>query len=219
MSNTQTLSVQEVHDKALSQLVGEGFSHQQADAIAATVTAAERDGCLSHGLFRIPFYIGALRNERVNAGAVPELIDNAESSVVHVNGHDGFCPAALRAGFEPVMAKATERGIAALAVHNVYNIAALWPEVEHLAERGYVAFAFTAANSFVAPAGGKKPLFGTNPMAFGWPRGDKPPMVFDQASSVCARGEIQPDERSRGSVGRCAVNFWRAQRLIHCSYD
>jgi len=89
------------------------------------------------------------------------------------------------------MAKAKERGIAALAIHNVYNIAALWPEVEHLAERGFVAFAFTAANAFVAPAGGTKPLFGTNPMAFAWPRVNKPPMVFDQASSVCARGEIQ----------------------------
>ena len=191
MANTQTLTVQQVHEKALAKLVSEGFSEEQADAIAATVTAGERDGCLSHGLFRIPFYVGALRNEHVNASAVPEVMDNAQSSVVHVNGHHGFCPAALRAGLEPVMAKAGQRGIAALAIHNVYNIAALWPEVEHLAERGYVAFAFTAANAFVAPAGGTKPLFGTNPMAFGWPRAGKPPMVFDQASSVCARGEIQ----------------------------
>lgn len=191
MAKTQTLSVQQVHEKALAQLESEGFSYEQADAIAASVTAGERDGCLSHGLFRIPFYIGALRNERVNATAVPEVIENEKSSVVHVNGHDGFCPAALRKGFEPVMAKARQRGIAGLAIHNVYNIAALWPEVEHLAERGFVAFAFTAANAFVAPAGGTKPLFGTNPMAFGWPRADQPPMVFDQASSVCARGEIQ----------------------------
>lgn len=200
MTNIQILTVSEVHEKALTKLTQEGFSHEQADAIAATVTAAERDGCLSHGLFRIPFYLGALRNERVNASATPEVIDNETSSVVHVNGHDGFCPAALRAGYEPVMAKAKERGIAALAIHNVYNIAALWPEVEYLAERGYVAFAFTAANAFVAPAGGTKPLFGTNPMAFGWPRVDKPPMVFDQASSVCARGEIQLMKREGVSL-------------------
>ncbi len=191
MSDKQNLSVAEVHERALSQLVSKGFSHVQADAIAATVTAGERDGCLSHGLFRIPFYIGALRNERVNPKANPEVIEKAASSVVHVNGHDGFCPAALRVGYEPVMAKAKERGIAALAIHNVYNIAALWPEVEFLAQQGFVAFAFTGANAFVAPAGGTQPLFGTNPMAFGWPRGDKPPLVFDQASSVCARGEIQ----------------------------
>ena len=45
--------------------------------------------------------------------------------------------------------------------------------------------------SSVAPAGGTKPLYGTNPMAFAWPRLGRPPMVFDQASSMTARGEIQ----------------------------
>jgi LDH2 family malate/lactate/ureidoglycolate dehydrogenase len=54
-----------------------------------------------------------------------------------------------------------------------------------------VAFAFTAAMAYVAPAGGSKPLYGTNPMGFAWPRKGRPPMVFDQASSVTARGEIQ----------------------------
>ena len=39
--------------------------------------------------------------------------------------------------------------------------------------------------------GGSKPLYGTNPMAFGWPRVGHPPLVFDQASSASARGEIQ----------------------------
>lgn len=191
MSDKIRLSVTELHTKVQELLVDKGFSFEQADGIADTITAAERDGCLSHGVFRIPFYLAALKNEDANAQAIPSVSVNETSSVVHVDGHNGFCPAALKAGFEPVMDKARTRGIAALAIHNVYNIAALWPEVEHLAQRGFVAFAFTAANAYVAPAGGTKPLFGTNPMAFGWPRGDKPPMVFDQASSVCARGEIQ----------------------------
>jgi LDH2 family malate/lactate/ureidoglycolate dehydrogenase len=43
----------------------------------------------------------------------------------------------------------------------------------------------------VAPAGGIDKLYGTNPMAFAWPRVGKPPMIFDQASSASARGEIQ----------------------------
>ncbi len=191
MAKEKRLSVDAVYERALDQLLTQGVSAVQAEAIATTVTSAERDGCLSHGLFRIPFYIGALKNDLINAAAQPTVIDNPESSVIHVDGHNGFCPAALQAGYEPVMAKAKQRGIAALAIHNVYNIAALWPEVEHLARNGFVAFAFTGANAFVAPAGGTKPLFGTNPMAFGWPRKDHPPLVFDQASSVCARGEIQ----------------------------
>jgi delta1-piperideine-2-carboxylate reductase len=70
------------------------------------------------------------------------------------------------------------------------HVAALWPEVEALAIEGLVAFAFTASFPYVAPAGGTKALYGTNPMAFAWPRKDHPPLVFDQASAVMARGDV-----------------------------
>jgi len=43
----------------------------------------------------------------------------------------------------------------------------------------------------VAPAGGTKPLLGTNPFAFGWPRPGENPYVFDFATSVAARGELE----------------------------
>lgn len=193
MSEVMTISLAKVHRLALAALTAQGFSAQQADAIAQTVTAAERDECHSHGLFRIPFYLKAKGNKACDPTAEPVLSFN-DSSVVHVDGGGGFCPLALNVGLDPLAEKAKQNGIAALAIHNVYNIAALWPEVETLAEQGLVAFAFTAANAFVAPHGGSQPVFGTNPMAFGWPRTDQPPFVFDQASSVSARGEIQLHE-------------------------
>nr|XP_061809750.1 delta(1)-pyrroline-2-carboxylate/Delta(1)-piperideine-2-carboxylate reductase-like [Nerophis lumbriciformis] len=80
----------------------------------------------------------------------------------------------------------------------------MWPEVERLAEEGICAFAFTAAYPFVAPAGGIKPLYGTNPMGFAWPRLDSPPLVFDQASSAMARGEIQIAARDGHSIPETA---------------
>jgi delta1-piperideine-2-carboxylate reductase len=43
----------------------------------------------------------------------------------------------------------------------------------------------------VAPAGGKKPLFGTNPISFAWPRPGKDPMVIDMATATMAHGEVQ----------------------------
>lgn len=190
MSNTTPMSLDAAHKLAFNALTRQGFSEPQAKAISDTVTAAERDACTSHGLFRIPFYINALKNPSCNATSVP-TITAGDSAVVHVDALNGFCPIALQTGLPSLIEKTRIHGIAALAIHNTYNIAALWPEVEQLGEEGLVAMAFTAANSFVAPAGGIKPIFGTNPMAFAWPRGDKPPLVFDQASSACARGEIQ----------------------------
>lgn len=190
MTQDQRLSLAELETLATEVLTSQGFSVPQAQAIAETVALAERDGCLSHGLFRIPFYVAALQNENADPVIEPTL-RVSDSSVVHVDAHGGFCPLALKVGEPALREKARKHGIAALAIHDTYNIAALWPEVERLAEAGLVVFAFTAASAYVAPAGGTKPLYGTNPMAFGFPRQDAPPLVFDQASSASARGEIQ----------------------------
>jgi delta1-piperideine-2-carboxylate reductase len=187
--DTIKLSLEEAHALAREALLARGFSEAQARAVADTVTAAERDECRSHGLFRIPFYVRALENRSVDPRAVPVVSDLAPG-VVHVDAGYGFAPLALQEGFAPVAEKARGQGIAALCINDAYHIAALWPEVERLAEAGLVAFAFTASIAYVAPAGGTRPLYGTNPMAFAWPREGRPPLVFDQASSVAARGEI-----------------------------
>lgn len=189
------LTLDEVDDLARRALLAEGFGDAQAGAVARTVTAAERDGCTSHGLFRIPFYVAALGNPDTDANAVPELVAD-DSAVVHVDARHGFCPLALETGLPPLADAARRHGIAALAIRRAYNIAALWPEVERLASEGLVAFAFTASNAFVAPAGGTRRLYGTNPMAFGFPRAGREPLVFDQASSASARGEIQLHKRA-----------------------
>jgi len=184
------LTLAEVHALTLQVLRTHGVSTDQSQAIADTITAAERDDCKAHGLFRLPGYVSSVRSGKVTPDAVPQLRDLAPA-IVQVDGQNGFAPLALRLGGAPLVEKARRHGIAALAVTRIYHFAALWPEVEALAAQGLVALACTAAMSYVAPAGGSKPLYGTNPMAFGWPRAGHPPLVFDQASSASARGEIQ----------------------------
>jgi LDH2 family malate/lactate/ureidoglycolate dehydrogenase len=100
----------------------------------------------------------------------------------------------------PLVEKARANGIAALALNNVVHFAALWPEVEVLAEQGLVALAFTPSHAWVAPAGGTRPVFGTNPIAFGWPRPGQHPFVFDFATSAVARGEIELHRREGRSI-------------------
>ncbi|MCB1775396.1 MAG: Ldh family oxidoreductase [Gammaproteobacteria bacterium] len=91
--------------------------------------------------------------------------------------------------------KNPRRRVAAIQLASGSNVNANLLETERLAEQGLVAFAFVSAYSYVAPAGGTRPLYGTNPMSFAWPRSGRPPLVFDQASSASARGEIMLHER------------------------
>ncbi len=203
MPETQRLSLKDVHDTAYSLLQAQGFSHNHATAIADTVTAAERDECRHHGLFRIPFYVNAFQAGQASGTAEPTVTDLA-TGIVKIDGHRGFSPLSLQRGHDLLVARARSQGIAALAINNTLNVAALWPEVERLADDGLVGFAFVSAIPYVAPFGGTKPVFGTNPMAFAWPRPGKPALVFDQASSMSARGEIQIRMRD----GRMLPDGW-----------
>ena len=79
-------------------------------------------------------------------------------------------------------------------------MAAMWPETEKLAEDGLVAFACTSYKPAVAPAGAIKPLFGTNPISFAWPRPGKTPVVYDMATASMAMGEVQVAKREGHKV-------------------
>ena len=127
---------------------------------------------------------------KVSPDAQPKLIDDG-SGVVRVDADAGFSPAAFALG-APVLAERAEKlGVAALVINNCTHFSALWPEIETLTGMGLAAMAMCPSYSSVAPAGGTAPLLGTNPFAFGWPRPGAAPYVFDFATSVVARGEIE----------------------------
>ena len=201
--STIHMTLEDAHSLAVSCLTANGCDQANAEAAAGRMIQAEGDMCHSHGLFRLPWYASAVKSGRANGKAAPKL-EQLAPAVIRVDGDGGFAPLAQAAGHAPLVACAREKGIAALSIVNMFHIAALWPEVEALAMEGLCAFAFTASYPYVAPAGGIKPLFGTNPMGFAWPRKDAPPLVFDQASSSMARGEIQIHARDGHDVPETA---------------
>jgi delta1-piperideine-2-carboxylate reductase len=180
---------EEIARVAAAALQRAGCDAENAAAVAGVMAAADRDGCPSHGIFRLGGYLAALRSGKVKGAARPTARRIAPG-VVQVDAARGFAPLAMaeaRAALAPV---AREQGIAAAAVINAHHFSALWADVEPLAEQGLLAFCFTSYMPALAPAGARKPFFGTNPMAFAWPRLEGGAFVFDQASAAMARGEV-----------------------------
>jgi delta1-piperideine-2-carboxylate reductase len=190
------LTLAEARDLALRALRNNGCDDDNAAAVADNMIEAERDICAAHGLFRLPWYVSSLRSGKANGRAVPRL-EQLAPAVTRLHGDRGFAPLGHRVGLPVLVQNARQNGIAALAYVDMYHVAALWPEVEWLAQEGMVALAFTASFPYVAPAGGIKPLFGTNPVGFAWPRPGQPPLVFDQASAAMARGDVMIAARER----------------------
>jgi LDH2 family malate/lactate/ureidoglycolate dehydrogenase len=188
------LTLDEAHQLALAILLKQGFSQAHADAISATVVAGQRDGCASHGLYRLLGCVATLRAGKVSPDAAPEVIDQAPG-IVRVDAKGAFSQLAFKAGLPLVTEKARACGIAALAINHCVHFSALWIEIEQITNAGLVALACNPTQAYVAPAGGSRPLFGTNPIAFGWPRPSGQPFVFDFATSAVARGDIELHRR------------------------
>lgn len=203
MSDTVHLSLHEVSALALRVLRHHGIIEAQVQAMARVMTAGERDHCHSHGLFRLLMCVRSVREGKVVRDALP-VVQHRSAAVVAVDAHCNFAPLAFEVGSAVLIEKARSTGIAALVINNCLHFSALWPEVEHLTQAGLCALIMTPSHACVAPAGGKLPVFGTNPIAFGWPRANCHPYVFDFATSAIARGEIDLYRRS----GRTLPEGW-----------
>ena len=196
---TISLSLDEIYNLAKKTLLFNGCDEENASILSNTIMRAERDGSLSHGLFRLPAYIAALKSKKVNGKARP-TIQNIAPSVLKVLGNNAFAPMVLSVGLPAVIELAKKNGVAILAITNSHHMAALWPETEAIAEAGLVGFACTSYKPAVAPAGATKPLFGTNPISFAWPRPGQTPVVYDMATASMAMGEVQVAAREGHKV-------------------
>lgn len=166
-----------------------GMSPGNAEIVAGVVAAAERDAAHSHGVLRLPGYIASLASDWVDGAAEP-VVDEAAPAVVRVDAANGFAQVALSAARDSVVARARENGVALLAIRNSHHFAALWPDVEPFAAEGFIAISCVNARSRILIFDAERKLLGTNPMAFACPRREGQPLVWDQASSVMAQGEV-----------------------------
>ena len=198
MSTTQ-LTLEEIRSLAFDCLTKNGADEPNADALAENIEAAERNGSLAHGLFRLPAYVASLRSGKVNGEAKPTLRKIAPAAV-GVHGDNCFAPVAHKIGIPALKETAKETGAAALSITCTHHMGALWQETEAVANHGLACIACTCYLPAVAPAGAKQPLLGTNPLAFAWPRPGQDPLSFDMATATMAMGEVQIAAREERKV-------------------
>jgi delta1-piperideine-2-carboxylate reductase len=196
---TVKLTTDDLSALILRAFVAHGVSKANARILTRVVVAAEQDGCTTHGVFRMSGYIATLRSGWVDGKAQPQVTDAAPGLVL-VDAANGFSQVALDAGRETLLEKVGRNGIASLAIRNGHHFAALWPDIEPFAEAGYVALTMVNGRSRIAPFGARRKVIGTTPMAFACPRKNGPPVMWDQASSIVAQGEVLLASREGGTL-------------------
>ena len=178
----------------LTALATRALAHAGANPAMAAVTAralvaADAQGLPSHGVARITQYAAHLRNGRADGTATPEVVASRGGALL-VDARCGLAFPACALAVEQAIARAREFGVAFAGVTNSHHFGVAAWHLGPIAAAGMVGLAFGNSPSAMPAPGGKRPLFGTNPIAAALPRRNGPPLTIDLSLSEVARGKV-----------------------------
>jgi len=182
-------NAQDLFQLARAALEKAGAHSRMAEAAAHHLVQAEAQGLPTHGLSRVPFYCGMLRNGRADGAAHPALVAERGGACL-IDNRDGLPYASVQWALEELIQRTRRNGIGYAGLRNSAHVGVLGIHLQPLAEAGLVGFAFTNSPAAIPAWGGKKALFGTNPIAGIFPRSGKDPIVVDLALTTVVRGKV-----------------------------
>lgn len=183
------LSLERLNILATTALVRAGASAEMARITAAALVTAEAQGLASHGLSRVPQYVGHLRHGRVNGAAEPRVI-RAKAAACLVDADEGLAFPACALAVKEAIARASECGAAFSCITRSHHFGVAAYHLEPVAAAGMVGLAFGNSPAAMPAWGGRRPIFGTNPIAAVFPRRSLPPLTIDLSLSEVARGKL-----------------------------
>ena len=174
---------------ARNALLKAGANPVMAKAAANHLLRAEEHGLPTHGMSRVPFYCGFLRNNRADGAARPKMLAD-RAAVCLIDNCDGLPYESAEWAIGEVIQRARRNGIGFAGITNSAHVGVLGIHLLPVAAAGMVGVAFTNSPAAIPAWGGKKALFGTDPVAFAFPRESGDPLVIDLALTTVVRGKI-----------------------------
>ena len=190
METQARLSIDEATTLCRHAALRNGALPETAQSIAAAVVDAETEGKPSVGLAHFLDYLDGLACGRIEGTAEP-VISRPAGALILSDAQGGAAHPGFDRCFDDIVTTASALGIALFSQRNAFTCGALGFFARRLAERRLVALAFTNGPALMAGAGGTRPVFCTNPLAFAAPIDGSAPLVIDQASSATAFVKIR----------------------------
>jgi (2R)-3-sulfolactate dehydrogenase (NADP+) len=166
-----------------------GAGEAMSAATARALVLAEAQGIGSHGLSRVAQYATHLKNGRADGRAVPRL-RQARGAAVQIDAQQGLAFPACELAVQEAIARAKEHGVAIAGVVNSHHAGVIVDHLRPVAAAGMVGLGLANSPAAMPAAGGRHPIFGTNPVAAVFPRRDADPLMIDLSLSEVARGKV-----------------------------
>jgi LDH2 family malate/lactate/ureidoglycolate dehydrogenase len=171
-----------------------GLSPEHAQLVAETMVGTSLRGIDSHGIMRIPLYVGRLQAGYLNATPDVRVVHEFGATAL-VDGDDGMGHIATNYAMDKAIELALVHGVACVGVRNSSHFGAAGQYLLKPLEADVAAMLFTNGPPVMAPARGREARICNNPIALGVPSNGPVPIIHDIAMSVAAGGKIRLAEQ------------------------
>ena len=175
------------------------LNKKDAEICTNALINAELVGASSHGVSRLKMYCERINKKVINPK--PKIkIKRVTNSVSLIDADNSIGFVAADTGIKETIKIAKKTGIAFVGIKNSGHYGLSGYYIEQAVKKNLLAFAFTNAPPAIAPHGGKKTIFGTNPICFGSPTNNNIPFILDTSMSMINRGKIRVAAKLNKSI-------------------
>ncbi len=193
------LSIDQAIDLAQRALRKAGAGEAMANATARALVLADAQSLSGHGLSRVPQYSTHLRNGRADGQAVARVLRRKGAAVL-VDAKQGLAFPACELAITEAIATARAQGVCFAGIMNSHHCGVLVDHLRPVAAAGLVGLAFANSPAAMPAAGGRHPVFGTNPVAAIFPRRSADALMIDLSLSEVARGKLMVAAKDGKSI-------------------
>ena len=186
-------SADELRAVAEQVLQNAGADRPAAERVAQALISSNLAGHDSHGVQMVLAYANAIREGHIVPTARPEIVRETRNTAL-VRGNWGFGHVAAKYALDIAIEKALEERLAWVNLVEANHTGRVGEYAEMAVERGVAALITVGGGGeetpMAVPFGGRDALLSTNPIAFGFPGGDEPPLIADFATTTIAGGKV-----------------------------
>lgn len=192
------ISIKELEQKMLSTFTGKGFSPEDSQSVVDYLLWADMSGINTQGIIKMT---GTEPLQDIKPKSEIKVERDTKLSQL-IDGGANPAPLVSQRATDAVIAKAKEHGFGIVGARNTYSSnGAQAFYAEKIAKENLIGIVCSRSPASTAGFGSIDPIFGTNPIGFGFPTQSEP-LVFDMATSAMtfyglvlakARGENIPD--------------------------
>jgi (2R)-3-sulfolactate dehydrogenase (NADP+) len=193
------MTMDDARHRVAAALQRAGANAAMAESTARALVLAEAQGLASHGLSRVAQYSGHLRCDRVNGAAQPQVVRRKGAALV-VDAQEGLAFPACDLAIAEAIRTAGELGICIVGIVNSHHCGVVVDHLRAVTAAGMAGLGFSNSPSAMPAAGGRHPIFGTNPVAAAFPRRGADPLLIDLSLSEVARGKLMVAAKEGRSI-------------------